>query len=107
MSTDRSLPQITNAHAMDGLRVAIYARKSTEQKRVADESKSVTFQLERARGYAAAKGLTLTHEYVDDAVSGAEFERRKELMRLLNDLKPGAPFDVLIVYNRDRIGREQ
>jgi DNA invertase Pin-like site-specific DNA recombinase len=36
---------------------AIYARKSTEQNGVAEESKSVTRQVEHARAYAAANGL--------------------------------------------------
>jgi DNA invertase Pin-like site-specific DNA recombinase len=40
---------------------AIYARKSTEQN-VADEEKSVTRQVERARDYATRKDWT-----VDDA----------------------------------------
>ncbi len=35
---------------------AIYARKSTEQKGVADEQKSVTRQVEHATAYAARKG---------------------------------------------------
>ena len=38
---------------------AIYARKSTEQTGVADEQKSVTRQIESARGYAARKGWTV------------------------------------------------
>src|SRR5689334_1189815 len=36
---------------------AIYARKSTEQNGVADEEKSVARQIERARAYAAGKGV--------------------------------------------------
>lgn len=38
---------------------AIYARKSTDQN-VADEAKSVTRQIDRARAYAAAKGWTIS-----------------------------------------------
>jgi DNA invertase Pin-like site-specific DNA recombinase len=54
---------------------AIYARKSTEQN-TSDEEKSVTRQVEHARGYAAREGWTVPqeHVYVDDGVSGAEFE---------------------------------
>ena len=52
---------------------AIYARKSTEQNGVVDESKSVARQVEHARAYAERKGWTVAeeHAYVDDGVSGA------------------------------------
>src|SRR5262249_54929031 len=39
--------------------------------------------------------------------SGAEFERRPGYMRLLNALGRRAPFDVLIVSEISRLGREQ
>ncbi len=88
---------------------AIYARKSTEQSGVADEHKSVARQVDHARGYAARKGWTVVddHIYVDDGISGAEFERRKVFMRLMSVLKRRAPFDVLIVSELSRLGREQ
>lgn len=87
---------------------AIYARKSTEQVGVAEEEKSVTRQVEHARAYAATKGWTVAEEYVysDDGISGAEFERRPGLQALLAALKPTAPFQVLIVMDKDRLGRE-
>jgi DNA invertase Pin-like site-specific DNA recombinase len=44
---------------------------------------------------------------VDDAISGAEFQNRPGYMRLLNALKPRAPFEVLIVSELSRLGREQ
>ena len=88
---------------------AIYARKSTEQNGVADEAKSVTRQVEHARAYAQKKGWTVVdeHVYVDDAISGAEFANRPGYMRLLNSLKPRAPFQVFIVSELSRLGREQ
>jgi DNA invertase Pin-like site-specific DNA recombinase len=56
---------------------AIYARKSTDQN-IADEEKSVTGQVERARAYAARKGWAIAdgHVYADDGISGAEFLKR-------------------------------
>jgi DNA invertase Pin-like site-specific DNA recombinase len=88
---------------------AIYARKSTEQTGVADEAKSVTRQIERAREYAARKGWIVdeAHVYQDDGISGEEFERRPALGRLLNTLRPRPSFEILLVTDRDRIGREQ
>jgi DNA invertase Pin-like site-specific DNA recombinase len=87
---------------------AIYSRKSTEQS-VADEAKSVTRQVDHARAYAQRKGWTVDDAliFVDDGVSGAEFSNRPGYMRLLNALKPRATFQVLIVSELSRLGREQ
>jgi site-specific DNA recombinase len=90
------------------MRASVYARKSTEQTGVSDELRSVARQIEHARAYAASKGWTVeaTHVYVDDGISGAEFTTRPGLLRLLNALKPRPPFDVLIVSEESRLGRE-
>ena len=89
--------------------VAIYARKSTDQSGVADEAKSVTRQVEHATAYAQRKGWTVAdeHIYVDDGISGAEFANRPGFVRLMNALKPKATFDVLVVSELSRVGREQ
>jgi site-specific DNA recombinase len=88
---------------------AIYARKSTEQAGVSDEEKSVTRQVEHARAYAARKGLTVLdeHIYVDDGISGAEFVKRPAFLRMMNALRPRPPFQVLIISEESRLGREQ
>ncbi len=88
---------------------AIYARKSTEQPGVADQEKSVTRQIEHATAYATRKGWTAapTHIYSDDGISGAEFATRPGFLRLMNALTPRTPFDVLIVSELSRLGREQ
>jgi site-specific DNA recombinase len=85
---------------------AIYARKSTDQN-VSDEDKSVTRQVERARAYAERKGWGVAdaHVYADDGISGAEF-KRPGFLRLMNALRPRAPFQVLIMAEESRLGRE-
>src|SRR5262245_36892363 len=87
---------------------AVYARKSTGQN-VADEEKSVTRQVDHAKAYAARKGWTVAaeHIYSDDGISGAEFLKRPGFLRLMNALKPRAPFQVLIMSEESRLGREQ
>jgi site-specific DNA recombinase len=88
---------------------AIYARKSTEQSGLADESKSVARQVEHAGAYAARKGWTVAseHIFVDDGVSGALFgASRPGLARLLAALTPRPPFDVLVMSEESRLGRE-
>jgi DNA invertase Pin-like site-specific DNA recombinase len=87
---------------------AIYARKSTEQYGVADEQRSVARQVDHARAYAAGKGWRVLseHVYVDDGISGAEFANRPGFLRLMNALKPRAPFQALIMSEESRLGRE-
>jgi DNA invertase Pin-like site-specific DNA recombinase len=46
------------------------------------------------------------HVYVDDGISGAEFANRPGFLRLMNTLKPRAPFQVLIMSEESRLGRE-
>ena len=91
------------------MNAAIYARKSTEQIGIADEQKSVTRQIEHGRAYAHRKGWTVDDRFifVDDGISGAEFANRPGYMRVLNALKPRPPFQVLIVSELSRLGREQ
>jgi site-specific DNA recombinase len=86
---------------------AIYARKSTEQSGVADEQKSVTRQIDHARAYAVRKGWTVAAEHVYvDGISGAEFANRPGFVRLMNALKPRPPFQVLVMSEESRLGRE-
>jgi len=88
---------------------AVYARKSTDQAGVADEAKSVARQVEHATAYAGRKGWTVdpAHVYVDDGVSGAEFTTRPGFLQLMAALKPRAPFQVLVMSEESRLGREQ
>lgn len=87
---------------------AIYARKSTDQSAVADDQKSVARQVEHARAYAVRKGWTVSdeHVFVDDGVSGAEFAARPGFVRLMNALKPRPTFQVLVMSEESRLGRE-
>ena len=87
---------------------AVYARKSTDQSAVADEAKSVTRQIDHATAYATRKGWTVpeTCIFVDDGISGAEFANRPGFVRLMAALKPRPPFQVLIMSEESRLGRE-
>ena len=86
---------------------AVYARKSTKQD--GDPAAlSVERQIATARAFATTRGWTIDEAYVcADTESGAEFSRRPGLVRLLAALKPKPRFDVLLVTDRDRLGREQ
>src|SRR5216683_406102 len=95
--------------ALGPLLAAIYGRKSTDQVGVSEEQRSVTRQIEHARQYAAQHGWLVCEEavYVDDGISGAEFIKRPGFLRLMNALKPRPPFQVLIMSEESRLGREQ
>jgi DNA invertase Pin-like site-specific DNA recombinase len=88
---------------------AIYARKSTDQNGIANDEKSVTRQIEHAKAYAAQNGWAVYDEYlyVDDGISGAEFVKRPGFLRLMNALEPKPAFQVLIMSEESRLGREQ
>ena len=46
------------------------------------------------------------HVFVDDGISGAEFANRPGFVRLMAALKPRPPFQVLIMSEESRLGRE-
>ena len=87
---------------------AVSVRKSKDQNGVADDQKSVSRQIDHARQYATRKGWIVAedHVYVDDGISGAEFANRPGFLRLMNALKPRAPFQVLVMSEESRLGRE-
>lgn len=82
------------------MRAVFYARCSTDE-----QPNSLAVQREEAQRYAAAQGWTLAAEYVDDALSGADFATRAGLAALLAAATARA-FDVLIVRAVDRLGRD-
>src|SRR2546421_13073855 len=88
---------------------AAYLRKSTSQDGVADDEKSIAFQRDHITDFVASKGWTLSHEhiFIDDGISGAEFDRRPGFIRLMASLKPRATFNVLLMSEESRLGREQ
>ncbi len=91
------------------LRAAAYARKSNVEEGKEADRKSVAHQIAEARRYAEGKGWRWCpeHAYQDDAISGAEFQKRPGLTRLLDAVKgKRLPFDVLIVSERSRLGRD-
>jgi DNA invertase Pin-like site-specific DNA recombinase len=77
-------------------RCALYARVSTTDQHCEN-------QLAELRTFCAARGWTVTREYLDQGVSGAK-ERRPALDELVKDAKRRR-FDVLVCWRLDRLGR--
>jgi site-specific DNA recombinase len=85
---------------------AVYARKSTDELDKAPDARSCERQIAQARAYASRQGWTVVdaHVYMDEAVSGAQFDR-PGLGRLLAAIDGRPPFDVLIISEQSRLGR--
>ena len=79
-----------------GFPVALYARVSTTQQ-------DPEVQLRELRAPAAARGWTISKEYVDAGISGASTSR-PELSRMLADAHRGY-FAGVLVWRLDRLGR--
>jgi site-specific DNA recombinase len=80
----------------------IYARvsKGTSE----DESVSITTQLQGLRSLAAAKGLTVVKEYVDDGISGFKNVHRPAFSSLVADMSK-QQFSTILVRHFDRLAR--
>lgn len=89
------------------IQASIYARRSTEQRGVDDEAKSVALQIQSALAFAAEQHWTVdpAHIYSDEAVSGAETRKLRGRQRLLETIARGAPFQKLIVREESRFSR--
>ncbi len=80
---------------MNARRAALYARVSTVEQTPEN-------QLVALRGFASARGWSLT-EFVDHGVSGAK-EKRPQLDALLADVRR-RKFDLIVVTKLDRLAR--
>jgi len=88
------------------MRCAIYARKSTDEPDKHEHNKSTTRQIDHARKFIEGKGWTAAEEhiYLDDGISGAEFQNRPGFQALIAALKPKA-FDAIVCSEPSRLGR--
>ena len=87
------------------MKCAIYARKSNDDAFKGKENKSVTRQVEEGKIYINKKGWKIMedHIYIDDGISGAEYQNRPSFHRLLNNLNN---FDCLVMWEHERFGRD-
>jgi site-specific DNA recombinase len=83
-------------------RAVVYARVSTEDQ--ARYGYSLQSQVEEGRKYAQENGWTVVNTVMDDGVSGAKIER-PGLNRIF-DMAENGEFDVLVVYEIDRLARK-
>jgi site-specific DNA recombinase len=83
------------------LRVAVYARVSTERQR---DRHTIDSQLRLLPEHARRQGWRLVETYVDDGISGKTIEARPSFQRLLADAEAGR-FDIVLSIEASRIVR--
>ncbi|MDE7158716.1 MAG: recombinase family protein [Clostridiales bacterium] len=81
------------------LRGRAYARYSSESQ----QESSITVQLAAIRKYCAMYDIELEHEYVDEAQTGTN-ANRKQFQQMVKDA-PLREFDIIIVHRMDRWAR--
>ncbi len=79
----------------------IYARYSSH----GQTEQSIEGQLAKGHEYAAARGYTVVHEYVDRAMTGRN-DNREQFQKMLSDTGKHQ-FSVIIVWKVDRFGRNR
>lgn len=85
------------------MRVAVYVRVSTDE-----QASSAEAQESGALAWAAAQGASVVATYRDIGHSGAEWVRRRGVLDLQLDAgRSPRPWDVLVVRDLDRLGRDQ
>ena len=84
-----------------GKMAVVYARFSSHSQ----GEQSIEGQLTAARTYAAAKGYTIIHEYIDRAMTGRN-DNRDDFQQMLSDCQK-KQFQVIIVWKVDRFGRNR
>jgi len=85
--------------AKEKVRVALYARVSTEDQ--ATEGYSLDAQMDMLRAYAELEDMEIYEEYVEDGYSGRN-DKRPEYRRMMADIEH---WDKIIVVKMDRIHR--
>lgn len=85
------------------MRAAVYVRVSTDE-----QASSAEAQESGALAWCAAQGHSVVATYRDIGHSGAEWVRRRGLLDLQLDAgRSPRPWDILVVRDLDRLGRDQ
>ena len=81
------------------IRVVLYLRMSS-----AGQDQSIPAQRAELEAYAKKHGYVIVGEYIDEAISGDDTERRTGFLRMREDAQAGE-FDVILSWDQDRFGR--
>ena len=84
-------------------KAGIYVRVSTE--RQVKEGYSIEAQKENLINFSNRQGFNIVDIYSDEGISGKNIKDRKEVKRLIEDIKKGI-IDVVVLYKFDRLTRD-
>ena len=92
---------MANRHSTKNVfvRVVLYLRMSS-----AGQEQSIPAQRTELVAYAKKLGYKIIGEYLDEAISGDDTERRTGFLRMREDAQRGE-FDVVLAWDQDRFGR--
>ena len=83
----------------DLVRVCLYLRMSS-----ASQEESIDSQRAELLAYATKHGYKIVAEYLDEAISGDDTERRTGFLQMRTDAESGK-FDLILAWDQDRLGR--
>ncbi len=92
---------IPKASDQNPVNAVIYARYSSH----GQTEQSIEGQLAKGHEYAATRGYTVVHEYIDRAMTGRN-DNREQFQKMLSDTGKHQ-FNVIIVWKVDRFGRNR
>jgi site-specific DNA recombinase len=81
------------------MRVAAYLRMSNEK-----QATSIRDQRSAVQAYCQKHGMIVVAEYIDEAISGDDTERRAAFQRMISHASRGG-FQAIIVWDLSRLGR--
>ena len=91
-------------HAEDPIRVAIYARVSSDAQ---DVNNSIAAQIAECEKYASEHNMVVVAVYIDEAESGRS-DNRPEFQRMVSDgTSKEQPFGVILVWKFSRFSRDR
>ena len=80
--------------------VVLYLRMSSSK-----QDKSISAQRDELLKLAKAKGYKVVREYVDEAISGDDTDKRTGFLKLRKDCENGPDFSIILVWHEDRFSR--
>ena len=99
-----SSPRFTFDGPEDPIRVAVYARVSSDGQ---DINNSVQKQTEECEKYAKEHNMVIVATYVDEAISGRSDNRPQFQLMVSNTNAKEKPFDAILVWKLSRFARHR
>src|SRR5258708_3330998 len=91
---------MSKANAIHQIPAVGYLRRSTDR-----QEASIPEQRNAVQQYADEKGYKIVREYVDDAISGDDTDKRLDFQRMIADAQEKGDFQAILVWDQDRFGR--